>query len=640
MVSRMFDPEAMVTAADLGALRYESGIEVGGDSGTFTDAEVAYALAAYHAPEGETDLDRRKRLQLVAAYLCEALIARLVESDSRIPVLRRRAQFLRTEATSGPTLPTVVIHEGDGMVGVDQAARAAAAAAQAAAHAAQGQADAAAQAAANAARAAAAAQQAADARQRALPELADREGWIGPRAAPTRLATFDELESHENEPHGGGGDSEGGRITEIDVSANPDTLILPADYDTYNFLYVDIIQQNEHRERTISVLKLSQTAAGRYRVGGSTDVVWDRATRGLRKTEGRWEQAEIWSVSGAAGFQSHRFAIADGAQQLALPENYTDFDFLYLELDKEGAGTEQYQRTVRVTHLAENSRLQLEIGGNNALAWVRSRRLLAGGRDLVYAELYTIGGGGDEAAAVGQDQEARRLAVAAQGTADGAQSEAEANAAAIRAHAASTHNTDGDARIAAATAESRATDALNDLQAHERTAHNTDADARAAAMQADADAAAADAKAVAAQGAIAQHVNNHPRSTLTLLQQLGLLHLRLVPDSVGVPADRAGKVREINENQFRLLVDNPYVITDDVWFEVRLGATPGARARGAWASNLVDMALAIPQAGLVNDIENLGGKKWIDFEVVFYNQAAGGNRLATLRLPVALVDQA
>ena len=114
-------------------------------------------------------------------------------------------------------------------------------------------------------------------------------------------------------------------------------------------------------------------------------------------------------------------------------------------------------------------------------------------------ETHTLPAGGGVG---GVDQDARDSAAAAQGTADGAQTEIDAHessehntdstartAAAtaqseIDAHAASTHNTDITAQSTALNARQTAEQAQTTIETHERATHNTDSTARTAAAAA------------------------------------------------------------------------------------------------------------------------------------------------------------
>ena len=89
-----------------------------------------------------------------------------------------------------------------------------------------------------------------------------------------------------------------GRMQTLSVDGNPDAIALPVNYGRFDYVHVDILQSAETRERTLSVALLEETATATYRVGGSTDVVWDRASRTLTKNEGTWVEVAIWSIGG------------------------------------------------------------------------------------------------------------------------------------------------------------------------------------------------------------------------------------------------------------------------------------------------------------------------------------------------------
>ena len=60
-------------------------------------------------------------------------------------------------------------------------------------------------------------------------------------------------------------------------------------------------QAVRNRNRVVSVSELQDAASGTFRVGGSTDINWNRTARTITKTEGTWQQVEIFNVAGQTG---------------------------------------------------------------------------------------------------------------------------------------------------------------------------------------------------------------------------------------------------------------------------------------------------------------------------------------------------
>ena len=124
---------------------------------------------------------------------------------------------------------------------------------------------------------------------------------------------------------------------------------------------------------------------------------------------------------------------------------------------------------------------------------------------------------------------------------------------------------------------------------------------------------------------------NTKQDALTQTQQIGLLKFDASPPTVQrVHAD------EFRNTSFNIFVDNPQLLTGDVWYDRRINENAlNSAARTKWTNTTFSISLPVPDNSSTRDqllaaIVGVG----IGLELRFYDAATGGNGIGIIRVMV------
>ena len=198
---------------------------------------------------------------------------------------------------------------------------------------------------------------------------------------------------------------------------------------------------------------------------------------------------------------------------------------------------------------------------------------------------------------------------------------------------------DGSGGIASATAPGAAIT----LQYHGPTSHTAysgELEGRALAqvtgMAGDATTAQLQAETTArtnADNALGRRIDAK-QDTLTQKQQIGLLNISSAPSSFAYTNSDS-----LNRT-FSLLVDNPELLTGDIWYTIDLGGVPVVGARTKWTANTltIDMRFA-SSANRSSALVSIGNNGFLSCEMRFYDAASGGNVVDSLRFNFGAIEE-
>ena len=126
-------------------------------------------------------------------------------------------------------------------------------------------------------------------------------------------------------------------------------------------------------------------------------------------------------------------------------------------------------------------------------------------------------------------------------------------------------------------------------------------------------------------------------SGLTQAQQIALLSLVAKPGGISFKgtADLAAKVKTI-----RINVQNPEILTGDVWVEGWTQGQPGGGARTKWANNVanLDIVLSDASARAVSTALIASDDEEVEVRLRFYDAANAGNEIERIGLNLPLVN--